>query len=66
MSSFKNPPLFNSVNKSYDHHIAEIRAWVLITDSKKEKQGVAIALSFKENDPSGIHFQVFNESYIHS
>ena len=61
MSSFKNPPLFDSVNKPYDRYVDEIRAWAFITDLEKEKQGIAIALSFPENDPSGIRDKVFNE-----
>ena len=60
MSSFKNPPLFDSVNKPYDRYVDEIRAWAFITDLEKEKQGIAIALSFPENDPSGIRDKVFN------
>ena len=33
----------------------------MVTDFEKEKQGIAIALSLAENDPSGVRGKVFNE-----
>ena len=33
----------------------------MLTDLEKEKQGIAIALSLPENDPSGVRDKVFNE-----
>ena len=47
--------------KPYDQYVEELRAWCIVTDLAKEKQGVAIALSLPENDPSGVHDEVFNE-----
>ena len=61
MSGFKNPPVFNSVSKPYERYKEELKAWCIITDVAKVKQGVAIALSLPEDDPSGIRDKVFNE-----
>ena len=47
--------------KSYDQYVEELRAWCIVTDLAKEKQGVAIALSLAESDPSGVLDKVFNE-----
>lgn len=66
MSSYKNPPEFNSVSKPYDRYIEELNAWCVVTDIAKSKQAVAIALSFPENDPSGIRDKVFNELKLES
>ena len=52
---------FNSKLKSYDQYVEELRAWCIVTDLAKEKQGVAIALSLAESDPSGVLDKVFNE-----
>ena len=54
MSSYKNPPEFNSKLNPYGWYVEEVRAWSIFTDLAKEKQGVAIALSLPENDPSGV------------
>ena len=61
MSSYKNPPEFNSKLKPYDRYVEELRAWCIVTDLAKEKHGVAIALSLPENGPSGVRDKVFNE-----
>ena len=61
MSLYKNPPEFNSKLKPYDQYVEELRAWCIVTDLAKEKQGIAIALSLPENDPSGVRDEVFNE-----
>ena len=61
MASYKNPPEFNSKLKPYDRYVEELRAWCIVSDLEKKKQGVAIALSLPENDPSNIRDKVFNE-----
>ena len=60
MAGYKNPPVF-SKEKPYDRYVDEIRAWCIVTELDKKKQGVAIALSFPESDPSGVRDKVFNE-----
>ena len=61
MSGYKNPPEFNSKGKPYDRYIEELRAWCIVTELDKKKQGVATALLLPENDPSGARDKVFNE-----
>ena len=61
MSSYKNPPQFESTTKPYERYVEELKAWCMVTDFEKEKQGIAIALSLPENDPSGVKDNVFNE-----
>ena len=61
MSLYKNPPEFNNKLKPYDQYVEELRAWCIVTDLAKEKQGIAIALSLSENDPSGVRDEVFNK-----
>lgn len=61
MSGFKNPPVLNSISKPYQRYKEELKAWCIITDVAEPKQGVAIALSLPEDDPSGIRDKVFNE-----
>ena len=61
MSSYKNPPEFNGKLKPYDWYVEELRAWCIVPDLVKEKQGVAIAWSLPENDPSGVCDKVFND-----
>ena len=51
-------PWFKNVSKPYDCYINELRAWPLITDLEKEKQHVAIALSFQKMIPRD---KVFNK-----
>ena len=59
--SYKNPPVFNSTTKPYDRHIEELKAWCIVTDLYKAKQGLAVALSLPENDASGVRDKVFND-----
>ena len=61
MSGYKSPPVFNSKEKPYDRYVEELKAWCFVTELDKKKQGVAVALSLPENDPSGIRDKVFNE-----
>ena len=53
--------VINSKLKLFDQYVEELRAWCIVTDLAKEKQGVAIALSFTESNPSGVRDKVFNE-----
>ena len=46
MSLFENPPLFDSVNKSYESYVNEKRAWIFNADLEKEKQDIVTTLSF--------------------
>ena len=64
MSEYKNPPKFNSETKPYDRYVEELRAWSIITPLDRNQRGLAVALSFPENDPSGIRDKVFNEIQI--
>ena len=61
MSKYKNPPVFNSASKPYNRNIEELNAWCVITDVVEEKKAVAVALSFPEDDPSGVRDKIFNE-----
>ena len=60
MSACKNPPEF-SPKKPYDRYVEELKAWCIITDLTKDKQGVAVELSLPESDSSGIRNKVFSE-----
>ena len=59
MSGYKNQ--FESTTKPYERYIEELKAWCMVTDLEKKKQGIAIALSLPENDPSGVRDKVFSE-----
>ena len=61
MSNYKNPPEFNSKVKPYDRYIEELKAWSVVTELDEEKQGLAIAFSLLEHDPSNLREKVFNE-----
>ena len=61
MNNYKNPPVFDSNLKPYEQYIEELKAWCLVTDLPKQKQGVAITLELPESDASGIRGKVFNE-----
>ena len=52
MADYKKHPSFE--DKPYEHWIEELKAWTFVTDLLKGKQGLAMALSFSENDPSHI------------
>ena len=55
MSAYKNPPEFSS-KKPYDQYVEELKAWFIITDLTKGKQGVA--LSLLESDSFGIRYKI--------
>ena len=61
LRNYKNPPEFNSKVKPYDRYIEELKAWSVVTELDKEKQGLAIAFSLLEHDPSNLREKVFNE-----
>jgi len=50
--------------KSYERYKQELLAWREITDLDKEKQSIAIALSFPEDGANGIREKVFDELSI--
>lgn len=54
------PPVY-SKSKSYERYKQELLAWREITDLSKVKQGIAIALSLPEDDPTGIREKVFDQ-----
>lgn len=61
MSTYKNPPEFNSSKKPFDRYIEKLRGWSFVTDLPASKQGVNIALTLPEDDKSGIREKVFNK-----
>jgi transposase InsO family protein len=63
-ASYKTPPAFNSGTKPYSRWVEEVKAWKSLTDLDKKKQGLAIALSLEETDPSGIRDKVFSDLEI--
>ena len=50
-----------SSSKPYERYKTEINAWSLTTSVSKEKQGLHVALSLPEDDPSNIRDKVFTE-----
>ena len=59
MANYKKPPTFG--DKPYERYIEELNAWTFITELEKDKQAIAVALSFPENDESHIRDKVFSE-----
>ena len=57
-----NLPRFKG--KTYEQYRIELTAWREVTDLDKSKQGIAIALSFPEQDEHKLHEQVFSELSI--
>ena len=53
-------PKFSS-DKPFERYKQEIKAWSRATSVDKKKQGLSIALSLPEDDPSNIRDKVFNE-----
>ena len=49
-SAYKTPPAFDVESKSYSRWVEELKAWTELTDVKKDKQGLAVALSLPEKD----------------
>ena len=62
MATKINPPEFKG--KSYERYKRELEAWSEVTELKAEKKGIAIALSFPEDDEYGIREKVFDELTI--
>ena len=59
MPNYKKPPTFG--DKPYERCIEELNAWTFITELEKDKQAIAVPLSFPENDESHIRDKVFSE-----
>ena len=62
MESYKKPPSFG--DKPYEWYIEELKAWSILTEVSKNKQAVAVALSFPDNDSTQIRDKMFNEVKI--
>ena len=60
MAAKINPPQYSKA-KGYAHYKLELLAWKEVTDIKKEKKGIVVALSLPENDETGIRERVFDE-----
>ena len=60
MSSKIPIPKFSS-EKPFERYKQEIKAWSRTTSVEKKKQGLSVALSLPEDDPSNIRDKVFNE-----
>ena len=60
MTTRINPPSLNST-KSYERFKQELLAWRELTELKKEKQGIAVALSLPEDDENRIKDKVFDQ-----
>ena len=60
MSSKIPIPKFSS-DKPYERYKQEIKAWSKTTSTEGKKQGLSVALSLPEDDPSNIRDKVFNE-----
>ena len=54
-----DPPYLGS--KTYELYRQELLAWREVTELRKEKQGIAIALSLPENDKTQIREKVFDQ-----
>ena len=54
-----DPP--NLSSKTYELYRQELIAWREVTELRKEKQGIAIALSLPENDKTQIREKVFDQ-----
>ncbi|XP_057310466.1 uncharacterized protein LOC130648431 [Hydractinia symbiolongicarpus] len=57
------PPVFND-KKPYNRYVDELKAWTLLTDLEKQKQGIAVALSLPEEDSTQVRDKVFSEISI--
>ena len=62
MATRIDPPSLRS--KPYELYRQELLAWREVTELRKEKQGVAIALSLPENDKTQIREKVFEQISI--
>ena len=57
---FNAPPQFTK-EKAYERFKNELLAWKRITEVKKEKQGILVALSLPDDAECGIRERVFDE-----
>ena len=62
MSVKINLPKFQG--KTYEQYRIELTAWSKVTDSDDRKQGIAIALSFPDQDEHKLREKVFSELSI--
>ena len=62
MATRIDPPTLGS--EPYESYKQELLAWREVTDLRKEKQGVAIALSLPKNDKTQIREKVFDQISI--
>eukprot|EP00112_Aurelia_sp_Birch-Aquarium-sp1_P025637 Seg862.2 transcript_id=Seg862.2/GoldUCD/mRNA.D3Y31 product="hypothetical protein" protein_id=Seg862.2/GoldUCD/D3Y31 len=60
-SAYKTPPAFDVESKSYSRWVEELKARTELTNVKKDKQGLAVALSLPEKDSSNIRDKVFSD-----
>ena len=60
-SAYKTPPAFDVESKSYKRWVEEMKAWTELTDVKKDKQGLVVALSLPEKDSSNIRDKMFSD-----
>ena len=62
MATRIDPPILGS--ESYELYKQELLAWREVTDLRKEKQAVVIALSLPKNDKTQIREKVFDHLSI--
>ena len=62
MADCKKSPSFE--DKTYECYIEELKAWTFVTDLSKEKQRLAVAILFSENDPFHTREKIFSELKI--
>ena len=60
MTTKINPPSFNSA-KSYERFKQELQAWREITELSKNKHGIAVVLSWPDDDENKIKDKVFDQ-----
>ena len=54
-------PQFDSVNKSYEFYVKEIKYWQKLSKLEKGEQAVLLAYNLPDDDPSGIKEKLFLE-----
>lgn len=59
--NYKKPPTFDLKIKSYALYSEELKAWQALTEVDENKQALAVALAFPENDSDCIRDKVFSE-----
>ena len=60
MTTRVNPPSLTK-SKNYERFKQEVLAWSEITELKRDKQGIAVALSLPEEDENQIKDKVFDQ-----